>query len=81
MVDEKFVFKIPDNMPLVKACPLLCQGITIYEPLSKFASDKNKPKSIGVVFQSNLGVLGLKMSKAFGHDVTALITKNDLDLY
>jgi uncharacterized zinc-type alcohol dehydrogenase-like protein len=32
-VDEKYVLKIPKNLPLDKAAPLLCAGITTYSPL------------------------------------------------
>ena len=33
VVDEAFTLKIPDNLPLAQAAPLLCAGITTYSPL------------------------------------------------
>ena len=33
VVDENYVLKIPSNLPLDKAAPLLCAGITTYSPL------------------------------------------------
>ena len=32
-VDENYVLRIPDNIPLEAAAPLLCAGITMYSPL------------------------------------------------
>jgi len=33
VVDEHFVFKIPEGMNLEKTAPILCAGITMYDPL------------------------------------------------
>ena len=32
VVDENYVLRIPDSIPLDKAAPLLCAGITLYSP-------------------------------------------------
>eukprot|EP01055_Gregarina_sp_Pseudo9_P002995 Gregarina_sp_Pseudo_9__2994@NODE_3202_length_718_cov_701_916053_g1708_i2_p1_GENE_NODE_3202_length_718_cov_701_916053_g1708_i2NODE_3202_length_718_cov_701_916053_g1708_i2_p1_ORF_typecomplete_len220_score44_63ADH_N/PF08240_12/2_9e31_NODE_3202_length_718_cov_701_916053_g1708_i265661 len=32
VVEERFVLRIPDNLPLEKAAPLLCAGITTFSP-------------------------------------------------
>jgi uncharacterized zinc-type alcohol dehydrogenase-like protein len=32
-IHERYVLKIPDSIPLEKAAPLMCAGITMYEPL------------------------------------------------
>ena len=34
VVDENYVLRVPDNLPLDAAAPLLCAGITLYSPLS-----------------------------------------------
>jgi len=33
VVDENYAVRIPDNMGLDVAAPLLCAGITLYSPL------------------------------------------------
>ena len=33
VVDENFVVRIPDSLPLDEAAPLLCAGITLFSPL------------------------------------------------
>jgi len=33
VVDENYVLRIPDSIPLDKAAPLLCAGITLFSPL------------------------------------------------
>ena len=37
-LNEKFVFKIPSNLPLDLSSPLLCAGITTYSPLVKLGA-------------------------------------------
>jgi uncharacterized zinc-type alcohol dehydrogenase-like protein len=36
VVVEDFVIRIPDNLDLAAATPLLCAGITVYSPMIKF---------------------------------------------
>ncbi len=36
VVDEKYVLRIPKNLPLDKAAPLLCAGITAWNPLRRW---------------------------------------------
>ncbi len=38
-VDENYVLRIPDGIPLDRAAPLLCAGITTYSPLEVFKDD------------------------------------------
>jgi uncharacterized zinc-type alcohol dehydrogenase-like protein len=52
-VDENYVLSIPKGIPLERAAPLLCAGITTYSPLKHFgleAGDK-----LGVVGLGGLG--------------------------
>lgn len=37
IVKEHFVLKIPDNLGLAEASPLLCAGITTYNPLKRYS--------------------------------------------
>ena len=38
VVDERFVVNVPLGYALEKAGPILCAGITLYDPLSKLFS-------------------------------------------
>jgi uncharacterized zinc-type alcohol dehydrogenase-like protein len=69
-VDEKYVLRIPEALPLASAAPLLCAGITCYSPLRHFgvkAGDK-----VAVVGLGGLGHVGVKLAKAMGAHVTVL---------
>lgn len=70
VVDEHFVIRWPESLPLDCGAPLLCAGITTYSPLKYFGL--NKPgMHIGVV---GLGHVALKFVKAFGAKVTVIST-------
>ena len=69
-VDENYVLRIPAGIPLDRAAPLLCAGITTYSPLRHFgveAGDK-----IAVVGLGGLGHMAVKIAKAMGAHVTVL---------
>ena len=40
VLHEHFVIKIPDSIPLDKAGPILCAGITMYDPLRHWGATK-----------------------------------------
>jgi len=70
---EHFVFKIPDGMDLAKVGPLLCAGITTYDPLRHWGATKtDKKMTIGVIGVGGLGTMGIKLAKALGHRVVAI---------
>lgn len=71
VVNEHFVYQIPDNLPLDAAAPLLCAGITTYSPLRHYGLDK-PGLSIGVVGLGGLGHMAVKFAKAFGAKVTVI---------
>jgi uncharacterized zinc-type alcohol dehydrogenase-like protein len=71
-VEEAYVLRIPESLPLDRAAPLLCAGITTYSPLRHFgvkAGDK-----VAVVGLGGLGHMGVKLAKALGAEVTVLST-------
>ncbi|KAL6959554.1 8-hydroxygeraniol dehydrogenase [Sarracenia purpurea var. burkii] len=70
---ERYIVRIPDNLPLDYAAPLLCVGITTYSPLRYFGLDK-PGMSIGVVGLGGLGHVAVKLAKAFGTKVTVIST-------
>lgn len=63
VVDERFVLRIPDNLNLAAAAPLLCAGITTYSPMRHWGVTKGK--KVGVVGLGGLGHMAVKFSKAF----------------
>ena len=72
VVNEDYVLRVPDSIPLDRAAPLLCAGITTYSPLRTFgvkAGDK-----IAVVGLGGLGHMGVKIASAMGAHVTVLST-------
>ncbi|CAI8595527.1 unnamed protein product [Vicia faba] len=73
VADERFVVRIPDELPLDSAAPLLCAGITVYSPLRYYGLDKPGLK-IGVVGLGGLGHMAVKFAKAFGANVTVIST-------
>ncbi|CAL5386179.1 unnamed protein product [Camellia sinensis] len=73
VVHERYCFRIPNDLPLALAAPLLCAGITVYSPMIRHKM--NQPgKSLGVIGLGGLGHLAVKFGKAFGLSVTVFST-------
>ncbi|MEU5633321.1 NAD(P)-dependent alcohol dehydrogenase [Streptomyces rishiriensis] len=70
VVDENFVVRIPDGLPLDAAAPLLCAGITTYAPLKQWGAGPGK--RVAVVGLGGLGHVGVKIAHALGAEVTVL---------
>lgn len=73
-VHEKFAIKIPESMDLKYAGPIMCAGITMYEPLMHYKAGSEHVKHIGIVGGGGLGHMGIKIAKALGCEVTAIST-------
>lgn len=69
-VDENYVLKIPDNISLDKAAPLLCAGITLYSPLKHWKAGPGK--KIAIIGLGGLGHMGVKIAHALGAEVSVL---------
>jgi len=70
VVDEDYVLRIPDSIPLDAAAPLLCAGVTLYSPLRHWNAGPGK--SVAVIGLGGLGHMGVKLAKAMGAKVTVL---------
>ena len=70
VVDENYVLRIPDNIPLEAAAPLLCAGITMYSPLRHWNAGPGK--RVAIVGLGGLGHIGVKLAAAMGAEVTVL---------
>ncbi len=68
IVHEDFVLKIPENLPLDAAAPLLCAGITTYSPLKHWKAGPGK--KIGVIGLGGLGHMAVKIGHALGAEIT-----------
>ncbi|OAY58780.1 probable mannitol dehydrogenase [Manihot esculenta] len=73
VVDEHFIIRIPDTLPLDATAPLLCAGITVYSPLRYYGLDK-PGMHVGVVGLGGLGHMAVKFAKAMGLNVTVIST-------
>ncbi|MDO1558030.1 NAD(P)-dependent alcohol dehydrogenase [Brevundimonas sp. 2R-24] len=74
VVDQDFVLRIPDALPLDAAAPLLCAGITTWSPLRHW---KVGPGSkVAVIGLGGLGHMAVKLAAALGAEVTVLSTSD-----
>lgn len=72
VVDERFVLKVPANLDLAGAAPLLCAGITTYSPMRHWGVEKGK--KVGVVGLGGLGHMGVKFARALEAHVVVFTT-------
>src|SRR5947208_4736850 len=72
VVDERFVLRVPSNLKLAGAAPLLCAGITTYSPMRHWGVGKGK--KVGVVGLGGLGHMAVKFAHAFGAHAVVLTT-------
>jgi uncharacterized zinc-type alcohol dehydrogenase-like protein len=72
VVDQRFVLRVPANLDLAGAAPLLCAGITTYSPMHHWGVTKGK--KVGVVGLGGLGHMGVKFAHALGAHVVVFST-------
>jgi D-arabinose 1-dehydrogenase-like Zn-dependent alcohol dehydrogenase len=72
VVHEHFAIIIPPSFPLEYAGPVMCAGITMYDPLLKNMAIIGKDMRVGVIGLGGLGAMGLKLAKALGCTVTGI---------
>jgi alcohol dehydrogenase (NADP+) len=70
VVDENYVLRMPENLPLEACAPLLCAGITLYSPLKHWKAGPGK--KVAIVGLGGLGHMGVKLGHALGAEVTVL---------
>jgi alcohol dehydrogenase (NADP+) len=70
VADENFVVRIPDSLPLDKAAPLLCAGITLFSPLRHWKAGPNT--RLAIIGLGGLGHMGVKLGAAMGAEVSVL---------
>jgi uncharacterized zinc-type alcohol dehydrogenase-like protein len=72
VVDEDFVLRVPDNLDLAAAAPLLCAGVTTWSPLKHW--NVGEGHKVGIVGIGGLGHMGVKLAKAMGAEVVVITT-------
>ncbi len=70
VVNENFVLRIPDALPLDAAAPLLCAGITLFSPLRHWNAGEST--QLGIIGLGGLGHMGVKLGAALGAEVSVL---------
>jgi alcohol dehydrogenase (NADP+) len=69
---DHFVLRVPSNLDLAGAAPLLCAGITTYSPMRHWGVTKGK--KVGVVGLGGLGHMAVKIAHALGAHVVVFTT-------
>lgn len=75
VVTERFVVRIPDNLELDVASPLLCAGITTYSPLRHWNAGPGK--KVAILGMGGLGHMAIQYAHALGAEVTVLSRSTD----
>jgi uncharacterized zinc-type alcohol dehydrogenase-like protein len=70
--NARFVIPIPDGLESEQTAPLLCGGITVYNPLRTHGV--NPSSRVGVVGIGGLGHMAIQFARVFGAEVTAFST-------
>lgn len=70
VVNEEYVLRVPESIPLDRAAPLMCAGITLYSPLKHWGAGPGK--KVAIVGLGGLGHMGVKIGHALGAEVTVL---------
>ena len=74
-VNARFAVTVPAVLESENVAPLLCGGITVYNPIRNHGV---RPSSrVGVIGIGGLGHLGLQFARAFGAEITAFSTSKD----
>ncbi|XGW00118.1 MAG: NAD(P)-dependent alcohol dehydrogenase [Leptolyngbya sp. BL-A-14] len=72
---HKWVFPIPEQVNPAVIGPLLCGGVTVFNPIVQF--DIQPTAHVGVIGIGGLGHMALGFLRAWGCDVTAFSTSPD----
>jgi len=69
-VDEDYVLRVPENLPMDASAPLLCAGITLYSPLRHWHVGPGK--KVAIVGLGGLGHIGVKLAVGMGAEVSVI---------
>ena len=69
-VEEDYLMRVPDEISLEHAAPLMCAGITLYSPLKRWGAGPGK--RVGIVGMGGLGHMGVQIAAALGAETIGL---------
>ncbi|GAB3270433.1 NAD(P)-dependent alcohol dehydrogenase [Kineosporia babensis] len=72
VVRDRFVYPLPEGLDPAGVAPLMCAGITVWQPLSRLGVTSGT--RVGVVGLGGLGHLAVKFAKALGAYVAVFTT-------
>lgn len=72
VVRDQFVLRVPKNLNIQLAAPLLCAGITCWTPLKQWKVGEGT--KVGIIGLGGLGHIGVKLAAALGAEVTMITT-------
>jgi len=75
VMDSRFCFQLPDELPTDFAGPLMCGGITVYGGLR--AGGMGSGQRIGIIGVGGLGHLAIQFAARLGNEVTVFTTSED----
>ena len=75
VVREEFCLRVPPELDLARAAPLLCAGITTYSPLRTW--NVGPGSRVGVIGLGGLGHMAVKLAVGLGADVTVISRSAD----
>jgi uncharacterized zinc-type alcohol dehydrogenase-like protein len=72
VVREQFVLRMPESLDPRFAAPLLCAGITVWNPMRRYGVGQGS--KVAVVGLGGLGHMAVKLAVALGAEVTVITT-------
>lgn len=72
VVRERFAYALPEGLDPAGAAPLMCAGVTVWEPLRRWGAGPGT--QVGVVGLGGLGHVAVKLAHAMGARVTVFTT-------
>ena len=69
-VEQNYICRVPDSIALEHAAPLMCAGITTYNPLKRWGAGPGK--QVAILGMGGLGHVGVKIAVAMGADVSVI---------
>ena len=72
VANERFVYPLPDGLDPAAVAPLMCAGVTTWDPLRRYGIGPGD--TVGIVGLGGLGHLGVKFAKALGARVAVFTT-------
>jgi uncharacterized zinc-type alcohol dehydrogenase-like protein len=74
-IDSRFAYRLPDRLPSEYAAVLMCAGLSVFNPLRKYAL--SIPQKIGIVGMGGLGHLAIQFAHHLNYEVTVISTCPD----